>query len=141
MGKYVGLLWAFGLYFFAMVIIFIAGRILSKLLMGEPVELIMHMPDYKTPHMKTILSQTWIALKEFIYIAAPIVIISGILIHAIELAGGMNVASFLSPITVSWLRLPTITGILLIFGILRKELILIMKLLGTTHFSDTLSPQ
>lgn len=143
-GKYVGLLWAFGLYFFAMVIIFIAGRILSKLLMGEPVELIMYMPDYKTPHMKTILSQTWIALKEFIYIAAPIVIISGIVIHAIDLAGWMKyIASFLSPITVTWLGLPAITGILLIFGILRKELILVMlaAYLGTTHFSDALNPQ
>ncbi len=143
-GKYVGLLWAFGLYFFAMAIIFLAGRILSKLLGGEPVELIMHMPDYKTPHLKTILLQTWEALKEFIYIAAPIVILSGVVIHAIDLAGWLKyIASFLSPITVKWLGLPSVAGILLFFGILRKELILVMlaAYLGTTHFSDALNPQ
>ncbi|HOS71903.1 MAG TPA: ferrous iron transport protein B [Bacteroidales bacterium] len=142
-GKYVGLIWAFGLYVFAMVIIFIAGKILSKLLPGEPVELIMPMPDYKKPHLKAILYQTWDALKEFIYIAAPIVIIAGVVIQAINLAGWMPAISrFMSPVTVNWLGLPAITGILLIFGILRKELILVMlaAYLGTTEFAEVLTP-
>jgi ferrous iron transport protein B len=143
-GKYIGLWWALGLYLFAMIVIFIAGKISSKLLLGEPVELIMPMPDYKTPQLKTILYQTWDALKEFIFIAAPIVIISGVVIQAINLAGWMQyISMFLSPVTVTWLGLPAITGILLIFGILRKELILVMlaAYLGTTNFSDVLSPQ
>ncbi|MBP1668489.1 MAG: ferrous iron transport protein [Bacteroidetes bacterium] len=143
-GKYVGLLWALGLYLFAMIIIFLAGKLSSKLMKGEPVELIMPMPDYRTPQVKTILYQTWDALKEFIFIAAPIVILSGVIIHAINLAGWMPaISSFLSPVTVAWLGLPAITGILLIFGILRKELILVMlaAYLGTTHFSDVLSSQ
>jgi ferrous iron transport protein B len=143
-GKYVGLLWALGLYVFALILIFVAGRISSKLLLGEPVELIMPMPDYKAPQLKAVFSQTWDSLKEFIYIAAPVVIFSGVVIHAIDLAGWMPViSSFLSPVTVNWLGLPAITGILLIFGILRKELILVMlaAYLGTTHFADVLSPQ
>jgi ferrous iron transport protein B len=143
-GKYVGLWWAFGLYAFALLIIFIAGKLSSKLLLGEPVELIMPMPDYKTPSPKTIMVQTWDALKEFIYIAAPIVIISGVVIQAINLAGWMpSISSLLSPVTVKWLGLPAITGILLIFGILRKELILVMlaAYLGTTEFATVLSPQ
>jgi len=142
-GKYVGLWWALGLYLFATVVIFIAGKISSRFLLGEPVELIMAMPDYKTPHFKTIFYQTWVALKEFIFIAAPIVIISGVVIQVINLAGWMPaISSLLSPVTVTWLGLPAITGILLIFGILRKELILVMlaAYLGTTHFSDVLTP-
>ncbi len=143
-GKYVGLLWALGLYVFAMIIILIVGRITSKLMVGEPVELIMPMPDYKTPQIKTILVQTWDALKEFIYIAAPIVIVTGVLIHAIDLAGWMPaISSALNPVTVYWLGLPAVTGILLIFGILRKELILVMlaSYLGTTNFGDALTSQ
>jgi len=143
-GKYVGLLWALGLYVFAMALIFIVGKISSKFLIGEPVELIMPMPDYKTPQIKTIIYQTWDALKEFIFIAAPIVIISGVVIQAINLAGWMpSISLLLSPITVTWLGLPAITGILLIFGILRKELILVMlaAYLGTTDFSAVLSSQ
>ena len=126
-GKYVGLWWALGLYLFAMVIIFIVGKISSRFFLGEPVELIMQMPDYKTPHVKTIASQTWDALKEFVYIAAPIVIIAGVMIQAINLAGWMPaISDVLSPVTVNWLGLPAVTGILLIFGILRKELILVI---------------
>ncbi len=143
-GKYVGLLWALGLYVFAMALIFIVGKISSKFLIGEPVELIMPMPDYKTPQIKTIIYQTWDALKEFIFIAAPIVIISGVVIQAINLAGWMpSISLLLSPVTVTWLGLPAITGILLIFGILRKELILVMlaAYLGTTNFSAVLSSQ
>jgi ferrous iron transport protein B len=104
----------------------------------------MPMPDYKTPHLKTIAVQTWEALKEFIFIAAPLVIISGIVIQAINLAGWMPaISSFLSPVTVTWLGLPAITGILLIFGILRKELILVMlaAFLGTANFADALTSQ
>jgi len=143
-GKYVGLAWAFGLYVFAMALIFLAGWISSKLIIGEPVELIMPMPDYKTPQLKTIIYQTWDALKEFVYIAAPIVVILGVVIQVINLAGWMPaISAFLSPVTVTWLGLPAITGILLIFGILRKELILVMlaAYLGTANFSDALSPQ
>lgn len=143
-GKYVGLWWAAGLYLFAMALLFITGRILSRLLPGEPVELIMPMPDYKVPRLRTILSQTWDATREFIYIAAPIVIVSGMVIQAIDLAGWMPaISSLLSPVTVHWLRLPAITGILLIFGILRKELILVMlaAYMGTTSFSDVLTAQ
>lgn len=141
-GKYVGLLWAFGLYLFSMVIIFIVGKISSKLMLGEPVELIMPMPDYKTPNLKTIASLTWEALKEFVYIAAPIVIIAGVMIQAINLAGWMPaISDVLSPVTVNWLGLPAVTGILLIFGILRKELILVMlaAYLGTTDFGNVLT--
>ncbi len=142
-GKYVGLLWVVVLYLFAMMLILLAGRISSRLLLGEPVELIMPMPDYKTPQLKTILYQTWDALKEFIFIAAPIVVIAGVFIHAINLAGWMPaIAGFLSPVTVQWLGLPAVTGILLIFGILRKELILVMlaAYLGNTNFSEVLTP-
>jgi ferrous iron transport protein B len=143
-GKYVGIVWAFGLYIFATIIIFLTGKLASKFLIGEPVELIMHMPDYKTPNLKTVTVQTWQALKEFIYIAAPIVIISGVVIQSINLAGWMPaISKILSPVTVTWLGLPAVTGILLIFGILRKELILVMlaTYLGTTNFQNALSPQ
>lgn len=141
-GKYSGFLWALGLYLLAMAVVFIAGKILSKFLIGEPVELIMPIPDYKTPHLKTVAYQTWDASKEFVFIAAPLVIISGMLIQAVNLAGWMPViSSFLRPVTEDWLGLPAITGILLIFGILRKELILVMlaAYLGTADFSEVLT--
>jgi ferrous iron transport protein B len=141
-GKFVGISWAFGLYFFAILMIFIMGKLASKILPGEPTELIMEMPDYKRPNLKTVILQTWFRLREFIFIAGPLVIISGVVIAGIHQGGWLPaIANFLSPITVKWLGLPAITGVLLIFGILRKELILLMLavLLGTTNFAQVLS--
>lgn len=142
-GKFVGIGFAFGLYLFAFLLIFILGRIANKILPGEGTELIMAMPDYRRPGLRTIFIQTWFRLKDFIYIAGPLVIISGIIIKGIHLAGWLPaMAEFFSPITEKWLGLPAITGILLIFGILRKELILVMlaTLYGTTNFAQVLSP-
>jgi len=142
-GKFVGISWAFGLYLLVLLMIFGLGKLTSKILPGEATELIMEMPDYRKPNIKTIILQTWARVKEFIYIAGPLVIISGVIIEGISLAGWLPlIANLLSPITVKWLGLPAICGILLIFGILRKELILVMlaTLLGTTNFSQVLTP-
>jgi len=141
--KFVGIGWAFGLYLFLGLLIFILGKITSRVLSGESVELIMEMPDYRKPNIKAILLQTWFRVREFIFIAAPLVVLLGVLIRAISLAGWLDaIAGFLSPITVGWLGLPAICGVLLIFGILRKELILVMLagLLGTADFTQVLSP-
>jgi ferrous iron transport protein B len=45
-------------------------------------------------------------------------------------------------VTVSWLGLPAVTGIVLIFGVLRKELTLILlaSIMGTSNFASILSP-
>lgn len=142
-GKFVGLKWVLGLYLFIFLLILILGRITSKALPGEAVELIMEMPDYRMPKLKTIFLQTWLRLKDFIFIAAPLVIVLGVLIKAISLAGWLPLISdWLSPVTVSWLGLPAVSGVLLIFGVLRKELILVMlaSLLGTTDFAQILTP-
>ena len=142
-GKYLGIGWAFGLYIFVILVILLMGRLAKKIIPGEATELIMVMPDYKRPQLRIMLLQTWFRLKEFIWIAAPLVIISGIIIKGIYLAGWLSaIADGLSAITVKWLGLPLMTGIVLIFGILRKELILVMlvTLYGTNDFTQILSP-
>lgn len=141
-GKYMGLWWVLGLYFGNFLFVLALGKLLNKTLPGKSVELIMVMPNYHFPHLKTALIQTWFKAKEFFVLAGPIIIIVGIIIQALYLSGILNVMiSFLKPITVNWLGLPETVGILLIFGILRKELILILlaTLLGNTDFSNVLS--
>jgi len=52
------------------------------------------------------------------------------------------VEKVMSPVIVGWLGLPTATGITLTFGILRKELTLILlaSLMGTTNFAAVMTP-
>jgi len=142
-GSFLGIQWALALYIINLAIVFILGRIAFKMLPGEPTALIMEMPDYKIPHAKTVLKQTWFRLWEFLKISFPLIIASSTIIKLIEMLGFLDsISKALSPITVWWLGLPEITGVILIFGVLRKELTLIMlaSLLGTTNFQSILTP-
>jgi ferrous iron transport protein B len=142
-GRFVGIGWALVLYLVDAIIILGLGRIAFKVLPGEPTGLIMEMPSYKVPHFITILRQTWFKMKGFVLIAFPVIIASTVAIKILEIAGLLDaVAVSMSPVTVGWLGLPAITGILLIFGILRKELTLVMlaSYIGTTNFASALSP-
>ena len=142
-GAFVGFEWVLILYAVDVGIIFVLGRLAFKVLPGEPTGLIMEMHDYRVPHAETVVKQTWFRLSEYIKCALPLIIVGS---FAIKLAQVLNllepVADFLSPITVLWLGLPAITGITLIFGVLRKELTLIMlaTLLETSNFGQRLAP-
>ncbi|TEU06123.1 ferrous iron transport protein B [Candidatus Bathyarchaeota archaeon] len=138
-GTFVGVQWALALYIIDLVIIFLLGRLAFKALPGEPTALIMEMSDYRVPHLQTVLRQTLFRLMEFIKMAFPLIIVGSLLIKLAEVMDLLNpIASALSPMTVTWLGLPAITGIALMFGVLRKELTLIMlaTLFGTTNFAQ-----
>jgi ferrous iron transport protein B len=142
-GQFMGIQWALMLYVLDLLIIFALGRLAFRTLPGEPTALIMEMHDYRAPHLKTVLKQAWFRLAEFIKIAFPLIIIGSLAIKLAEVLGLLEpVATVLSPVTVIWLGLPVITGITLVFGVLRKELTLIMlaTLLGTTNFAQVLTP-
>lgn len=142
-GKYVGLSWALSLYIIDLIIVFILGRIAFKVLPGEPTELIMEMHDYRMPDLKTVAKQAWFRIKDFIYIAFPLIIVCSFLIKVLDVTNlSESIESLMKPITVDWLGLPTFTGIALIAGIPRKELTLITLAThgGTTNFSAILSP-
>jgi len=142
-GNFLGIHWALALYLFNFLVIFVLGRLAFKVVPGEPTALIMEMHDYKWPHMKTILKQTWFRVAEFIKIAFPLIIVGSFALKLAEVSGVLEpIAAVLSPVTVVWLGLPAITGITLIFGVLRKELSLVMlgALLGTTNFAQVLTP-
>ena len=126
-GRFVGLHAALALYVFDLVLVFALGRIAFKALPGEPVGLIMEMPPYKKPSIKNILMKTWIRTKDFIYMALPIIVAGSVVIEALYLLGFMNyVVEAASPLMSGWLGLPPEAGIPLVFGILRKELTLIL---------------
>jgi len=138
-GRYLGLNWVLLLFAINFVVILIIGKILNKIMPGQCTELIMEMHEYRIPNYSVILKQTWTRTKEFIYKAMPIIIITGILLEILfifRLLDPVNI--FLSPITVYWLGLPLITGIFLIYGILRKELTLVLLALLSNSMGFTL---
>lgn len=140
---FVGIEWAAALYILNILIIAVLGRIAFRALPGEPMGLIMEMPSYKMPSMGNIAKTAWLKANSFLWIALPIIIVSTVLIKLVGFVGLMEpISGLLSPITAGWLGLPAIAGITLIFGILRKELALLMlaALVGTADFGSVLTP-
>jgi len=104
---------------------------------------IMEIPSYRKPSIKITAQRTWIRLQEFVYEAFPIIVLGNFIVQLSASLGWLNVVQdLLKPITVYWLGLPVVAGVVLIFGILRKELTLILlaSLLGTSNFASILSP-
>ncbi|MCK5076634.1 MAG: ferrous iron transport protein B, partial [Calditrichia bacterium] len=138
---YLGPAAAFIIYLLNILVIGILGHIMSRIMPEVSPGMLMEIPPYHLPSSKTILLKTWLRLKEFIIIAWPVLIAGSIVLNFIqyyELDVVFN--RILYPITAS-LGLPFEVGNTLIFGVLRKELSLIMLLqaLGTTDAASVLS--
>jgi ferrous iron transport protein B len=139
---YLGPLWALGIYLLNLFIIVLLGNVLARTMKGAPPGLILEIPELQLPQLKTLAAKTWLTLKEFITIAWPLLVASSIVLGILEwadAAGAIN--ALLAPLTVVTLGLPAAVGMTLIFGILRKELTLVMlvQALGTTHLSTVMT--
>ncbi len=141
---FLGPVYALLIYALDFILILIVGRILNKFMKGTPSGLIMEMPRYRNPVLSIILKQTWIRLKDFVYFAFPIIIVANVVMVVFSLLNWINpVADFLKPIMTDFLGLPPLAGITFLFGILRKELTLVMlsTLYHTTNFASVLTPR
>jgi len=140
---FISIWWAMALYVFDIVLIILLGRIAFKVVPGESVGLIMEMPEYHVPSAKVVLKQTWARTKSLLWVVFPAYIIGSAVLQAIYAAGWLDPANdALRPITVEWLGLPSAVGILLIFGLVRKELTILMLavIFQTTNFATIMSP-
>ncbi|RQW06818.1 MAG: ferrous iron transporter B, partial [Calditrichaeota bacterium] len=138
---YLGPLWAFGIYVFNIIVVASTGKVLS-ILMPEPTPgMILEIPPYRVPSLQVVRKKTWFRIKEFIVVAWPILIAGSVILGLLEyfqLDELINAG--ISPLT-SLIGLPSIVGTTLIFGVLRKELALIMltQAMGTTDVMSVLS--
>jgi ferrous iron transport protein B len=142
-GRYLGMAAALALYLLDLSLVFLLGRVAFKVLPGEPVGLIMEMPPYRMPAVKSVLKKTWARTKDFVYVAFPFIVGGSVVLQSLSVTGlTSSIADFMSPLTTSWLGLPPIVGIPLVFGVLRKELTLVLlaDLAGTFNFSGILTP-
>lgn len=138
---YLGPVWALAIYLLNIVVIALMGRLLTWLLPEESPGLILEMPTYRMPTLKTVWAKTWFRVKDFIVDAWPLLIAGSV---ALALLSYFNLSSVLDTIVrpFTWvLGLPAQTGVPLIFGVLRKELSMIMlrQAMGVADFSQALT--
>mgnify|MGYP005847350237 FL=1 len=141
---YLGPLKALLLYVLNILVIAAAGKILSHYMPDVSPGMILEMPSYKFPQPSAVVRKVWFRLREFILIAWPILIAGSVILSLLEyfqLAERIN--GILSLFTSGLLGLPSAVGITLIFGILRKELAMIMlvQALGTSTFSSVMTEE
>ncbi|MCW4036283.1 MAG: ferrous iron transport protein B [Candidatus Bathyarchaeota archaeon] len=141
--EHVGFEWAAALYLIDFALIFALGRVAFKVVPGEPMGLIMEMPTYRWPTVKVTFRRSWDRMENFVREAFPIMVAGNFVVHVSAMVGLLDVVQgLLKPVTVLWLGLPAATGVVLIFGVLRKELTLILlaSMMGTSNFALVLSP-
>ena len=138
---YLGPLWAFAIYLFNIVVISLTGKVLSMLMPEVTPGMILEIPPYRWPSFQVVQKKTWFRIKEFIIVAWPILILGSIVLGLLEYFQlDKLINQGLSPLTIL-LGLPAVVGTTLIFGVLRKELSLIMltQAIGTTQILSVLS--
>ena len=126
-GYFLGYWYVIGLYAFNLFIVLISGIILKKLLPGMSPEMIIDIPPYRLPTIKTLFLKTWQKVKDFVYLAVPMLIIGSVILTLISYYHlDVYINDVFKPILHGFLGLPAALGVVLIFGILKKELTLIM---------------
>jgi ferrous iron transport protein B len=135
---FVSIKWALALYAIDLVIIFALGRVALRVVPGKSTGLIMEMHQFRVPSLSVVAKQTWSRTRLLILMVFPIYVIGSAAVQGLYALGWLGpINNALSPVTVTWLGLPLITGILLVFGLIRKEMIVLalVPLLGTQNFN------
>jgi len=139
--RFVGPVVALGLYILNIVVVALVGWALSKLMPGRGPGLILEIPAYRRPALRTVAAKVWLRLREFVRVAWPLLVVSSAALAVIEAFGWTGVLDTGTRFLTWPLGLPAETGVPLVFGVLRKELSLVMlaQALGTTDLGTVLT--
>jgi ferrous iron transport protein B len=120
---FVGIAWAFSIYLIVFVLIIITAVLLSRITPGEQFGMIVEMSVLRRPQARLVLAKSWLRIKEFLFIAMPLLIITSIALGLFQYFGLTDAfEQLVAPITVTLLGLPEYAATALLFGIFRKEL-------------------
>ncbi|HJJ89008.1 MAG TPA: ferrous iron transport protein B [Methanocorpusculum sp.] len=142
--SFIGLTAAFSIYLIVFVLVFFVGCLLSQITPGEQYGMILEMAELRRPIVSHIIRKAWMRVREFIYIAMPLLLVSSIFLGLSEYYG--IVAMFervIDPISTTILGLPGFACTALMFGILRKEMAFetLAVIAGTANIAEILSSE
>jgi ferrous iron transport protein B len=132
-GKYLGAAGVFAIFASAMVVIALLGRLMSRRRVID-IERAHSIPPYALPHWRKLLAETWDRSSDVLTIVTPLLVAGSVVLALLQHWGAdAAINAVLRPVTAGWLGLPVALGVPLLFGVLRKELSLVMifQALGT----------
>ncbi len=142
-GKYLGVMGVIGIYALTLLLIAVLGRLLSRRQREVGPGQVQEIPAYTLPDWRAMLRETWARSSDVLTIVTPL-LVGGSVVLALLGHFGADAAinTLLTPLTSWWLGLPLVLGLPLLFGVLRKELSLLMifQALGTQNIDAVLQP-
>ncbi len=139
-GKYLGAAGVFAIFASTMVLIALLGRLLARRRTID-IRRAHAIPPYAAPRLRALLAETWARSSDVLTIVTPLLVAGSVVLALLQHWGADAVVNaLLKPVTVAWLGLPAALGVPLLFGILRKELSLVMifQALGTLDVGSAL---
>jgi ferrous iron transport protein B len=140
-GKYLGAAGVFGMFGLTLVLIAGMGHLLSRRNREPGPGRVQEIPDYALPTWRVLLAETWERTRDILTIVTPLLVGGSVVLALLGHFGADDqVNALLRPVTVWWLGLPLALGVPLLFGVLRKELSLLMiyQALGTQEIGTAL---
>ncbi|HEY5308917.1 MAG TPA: ferrous iron transporter B [Casimicrobiaceae bacterium] len=126
-GKYLGGLGVVVIFLLTMVVIGVLGQVLRRRYpRGGPGQ-VQEIPPYALPRWRPMVKETWERTSDILTIVTPLLVGGSVVLALLAHVGADRyINAVLSPITSWWLGLPVVLGVPILFGVLRKELSLLM---------------
>ncbi|WP_079434244.1 ferrous iron transporter B [Zoogloea sp. LCSB751] len=140
-GKYLGWEGVLGIFLLTMLIIAVSGKLLTRRYVQASPGLIQSIPPYALPQWRRLLAITWERTSDILTIVTPLLVMGSVVLALLAHFGADEVVNtLLMPVTHWWLGLPVVLGVPILFGVLRKELSLLMvyQALGTQDIAPLL---
>lgn len=133
-GKYLGGLGIFAIFMMTLIVIAVIGQIFRRRYRDSGPGQVQEIPAYALPRWHSMLRTTWERTSDILTIVTPLLVGGSVILALLGHFGADDVINTaLKPISSWWLGLPVVLGVPILFGILRKELSLLMvyQALGT----------
>ncbi len=85
--SFIGILAALSIYLAVFALIIITGIFLSRITPGEQFGMIMEMAPLRLPTAHNVMMKSWNRIKEFLFIAMPLLIVASIILGFLQYAG------------------------------------------------------
>ena len=133
-GKYLGAGGVIAIFALTIVVVALMGRLLARRKRDFGPGQVQEIPPYALPRWRSMLSETWKRTEDILTIVTPLLVGGSVLLALLHHANADTaINTVFTPVTSWWLGLPAVLGVPILFGILRKELSLLMiyQALGT----------
>ncbi len=140
-GKYLGGIGVFGIFALTIVVIAVMGRLLSRRRLNVGPGQVQEIPPYGLPRWRHLVTETWARTSDILTIVTPLLVGGSVVLALLGHVGADRIINTLfTPVTHWWLGLPVVLGVPILFGVLRKELSLLMiyQALGTFEIGTQL---